>query len=144
MSHLLQRLRTLLLPAPLRDPRHRMGRRAEWVARWWLRTRRYRILASRYQTPFAEIDLVAVNGPDLVIVEVKSRQGDGEFTIHPEQRARLARAALWLDARFGRRATGVRVDLVRVGWSSYGYPSSIELEQAVIGEEELVRQPPGH
>ena len=37
--------------------RRRRGRRAEWIAAFWLRLKGYRILARGYRCPAGEIDL---------------------------------------------------------------------------------------
>ena len=49
------------------------GRRAEVWAAAWLMAKGYRILAFRWKTPLAEIDVVAKRGRVLAVVEVKSR-----------------------------------------------------------------------
>jgi hypothetical protein len=49
------------------------GRRAEWLAAWWLRLKGYRILARDLRTPVGEIDLIARRGRVLALVEVKAR-----------------------------------------------------------------------
>lgn len=52
-----------------------LGRRAEWLAAWWLRLKGYRVLARGFRTPLGEIDLVVRRGQVLAFVEVK-RRGD--------------------------------------------------------------------
>jgi len=88
-----------------------------------------RIVARRLRTPWAELDLVLHEAGRVVACEVKSTRADPAVRSSPmdsgdpthwrpaermsaRQRARLVRAARWLD---GRRA--VRVDLVEV-WIS--------------------------
>ncbi|MCA8960306.1 MAG: YraN family protein [Planctomycetes bacterium] len=117
------------------DPRPVQGRRAEWLAGWWLRAQGAHLLARRFPTPFAEVDLVVVDGSDLVVVEVKSRHGPGEINIHADQRARLVRAAQWIDAEYGRPTSGIRIDVIGVHWSErrWGWPT-IEREVGALGE----------
>ena len=72
------------------------GRRAEVLAAWWLRCKGYRILARDFRVKVGEIDLIARRGEVLALVEVKARQSeeDTTFAVRPEQRRRIARAAL--------------------------------------------------
>lgn len=91
------------------------GRRAEWLAALVLMAKGYRILGFRLKTPQGEIDLLAVKGEVLAVVEVK-RRADLQTALEcvsPEQRARLRRAGLALAARrkalMGRT---VRLDMV--------------------------------
>lgn len=91
------------------------GRRAEWVAALLLMAKGYRILGMRLRTPQGEVDLVAVRGGVLAIVEVKRRRTLEEalLAVGPGQRARLKRAGLALTARGGRaKPMIVRLDLV--------------------------------
>jgi putative endonuclease len=75
---------------------YRTGLFAEALCRWVLRLKGYRILASRYQSPLGEIDIVALSGNTLVVAEVKARPSEREAmeSILPRQRQRLQRAAL--------------------------------------------------
>ena len=70
------------------------GRRAEVIAALWLMAKGYRILGFRLKTRQAEIDLLAVRGRTLAVVEVK-RRGDlltALETVTFDQRDRLRRA----------------------------------------------------
>jgi len=71
------------------------GRRAEWLAAWWLRLRGYRILARGWRSPLGEIDLVAARGGILAFVEVKRRGEEAAAlrAVSAKQRARIERAA---------------------------------------------------
>jgi putative endonuclease len=91
------------------------GRRAEWVAALLLMAKGYRILGMRLRTPQAEVDLAAVRGPVLAVVEVKQRRTLEEalLAVSPAQRERLRRAGRALGSRLGRnRPSIVRLDLV--------------------------------
>src|SRR5277367_5338256 len=52
------------------------GRRSERFAARFLRKLGYRILAANVADPAGEIDLIALDGQTLVIVEVRSTAGD--------------------------------------------------------------------
>lgn len=71
------------------------GRRAEWLAAWWLRLQGYRILARGWRSPLGEIDLVAARGGILAFVEVKRRAEEAAAlrAVSAKQRARIERAA---------------------------------------------------
>ena len=91
------------------------GRRAEWAAALLLMAKGYRILGMRLRTPQGEVDLAAVRGSILAIVEVKRRRTLEEalMAVGPVQRARLRRAGSALTTRLGRaKPVVVRLDLV--------------------------------
>jgi putative endonuclease len=74
----------------------KFGHFGETIARWYLRFKGYRILASRYKTPVGEIDLIACRASVLVFIEVKARrhQGTLDQPVSPKQRQRIGRTAL--------------------------------------------------
>ncbi len=49
------------------------GRRAEFLACWFLRLKGYRILTQRFKTRQGEVDIIAKNRKHIVVVEVKQR-----------------------------------------------------------------------
>ena len=91
----------------LRDARRRrswdrdnaLGRRGEDLAHRFLRKQGYIIVARNYRLSSgdAEADLIARDGGDLVIVEVKTRATDDygppEQAVNPEKRRHLMRVA---------------------------------------------------
>jgi putative endonuclease len=84
---------------PITGPRRSAwlrGRRAEWLAAWWLRLKGYRILARDLRTPVGEIDLIARRGRVLALVEVKARPSleEAAWALTRFQKARIERAAL--------------------------------------------------
>ena len=103
------------------DGRGELGRRGEAVAEAFLRANRYTIVARNYRCRAGEIDLVALDGPVVVFVEVRSRRGTVAGTplesVDPRKRAQVARVAehfvtarRWhdRDARFD--VIGIRFD----------------------------------
>ena len=93
----------------------RSGRRAEVVAAVWLMAKGYRVLGFRLKTRQAEIDLLALRGQVLAVVEVKRRTKltAALEAVTPDQRERLRRAGLAIAA--SRPALGratVRLDLI--------------------------------
>jgi putative endonuclease len=91
------------------------GRRAEVLAAVWLMAKGYRILGFRLKTRQAEIDLLAVRGRVLAVVEVKRRTSLAAAleTVTLDQRERLRRAGLALAAgRPQLSGAAVRLDLI--------------------------------
>src|SRR5437867_5046778 len=77
------------------DGRRELGRRGEAVAEAFLRSQRYTIVARNYRCRAGEIDLVVLDGPVLVFVEVRSRRSTAAGTplesVDGRQQARVAR-----------------------------------------------------
>ena len=91
------------------------GRRGEVAAAVWLMLKGYRILGFRLKTAMAEIDLLAIRGRTLAVVEVK-RRGDlatALDAVGPDQRERLRRAgAMLAERRPALKGASVRLDLM--------------------------------
>ncbi len=91
------------------------GRRAEIAAALWLMAKGYRILGFRLRTRQAEIDLLALRGKVLAVVEVKRRTSllAALETVTADQRDRLRRAGLALAAGRPQLCNcSVRLDLI--------------------------------
>jgi putative endonuclease len=91
------------------------GRRAEVLAAVWLMAKGYRILGFRLKTRQAEIDLLAIRGPVLAVVEVKRRTNllAAMETVTFDQRERLRRAGAAVAAsRPALAGATVRLDLI--------------------------------
>ena len=99
--------------------RRARGRYGEAVAEEYLREHGFRIVARNVHLRHAEIDLVALEGETLCIVEVRLRSSDRygtpEESVDWRKRRRLARAARLLLARGNLpRFARVRFDVVAV------------------------------
>jgi putative endonuclease len=82
-----------------RTKAYRSGLFAETLAALLYRLKGYCIAASRYRSPVSEIDLVALKGKRLSVVEVKRRKTreDAAWTLPAKQRRRIVLAAqYWL------------------------------------------------
>jgi putative endonuclease len=91
------------------------GRRGEVLAAVWLMAKGYRILGFRLKTPQAEIDLLAIRGRTLAVVEVKRRTDllAALEAVSFDQRERLRRAGVALASRRPALAgAAVRLDLM--------------------------------
>lgn len=91
------------------------GRKSEVWAALWLMAKGYRIVGFRLKTPQAEIDILAMRGQVLAVVEVKRRTNllAAMETVTFDQRERLRRAGTALAARRPALAgAAVRLDLI--------------------------------
>lgn len=119
---LLDRLRH----AKLRNP----GRHGEDLAHRYLKKRGYTIVARNYRLAAgdAEADVIAWDGPELAIVEVKSREtaayGSPDRAVGKEKMRHLMRVAREYSRRANIPLQRVRFDVVTVILSS---PPQIEL-----------------
>ncbi len=107
------------MPAPKQRTRttYRTGLMAEALCRWALRLKGYRVVASRYRSGLGEIDIVAVRGRTLALVEVKARgsRRAASEAVTPRQQDRLTRAAAAFLARNPRyNRYDVRFDVMLV------------------------------
>jgi len=97
-----------------------LGRRGEDLAHRYLRRQGFTIVARNYRLASgdAEADLIAREGEDLVIVEVKTRQsteyGPPERAIGPEKQRHLVRVAREYARKTDTPLDRVRFDVVTV------------------------------
>ena len=95
----------------------RRGRRAEWIAVWWLRLKGYNILSLRFKCPAGEIDIIARRGQTLAFIEVKQRAdlNTALQAVPPRAWLRIARAAeLWTGQQSRFRSLDWRFDLIAI------------------------------
>ena len=91
------------------------GRRGEVLAALLLMFKGYRVLGFRLASPQGEIDLLAIKGGVLAVVEVKRRTTieTALEAVKPQQRERLRRAAASIAAgRPALKAATIRLDLI--------------------------------
>ena len=106
---------------------YRRGLWAEALCRLALRLKGYRILGTRVRTPVGEIDIVAVRGRVIALVEVKARptRSDGLMAITPRQITRLRRAAsAYLGRHQGYADYAIRFDAMLV--TPWRWPEHVE------------------
>jgi ribonuclease HII len=111
------------------------GRIGETYAADYLKSEGYEIVEANYRTRYGEIDLVAKEGGELVLVEVKTRSGVGfglpEEAVDKKKQARLVRMAYAyvMDKAW----TGsYRIDVLAVEVER-GRPTRIELFRHAVG-----------
>jgi len=105
---------------------HRRGHLSEYIALIHLMLKGYRILGFRLKTPEAEIDILALKGTRLAVIEVKQRRTvlEALHATGPVQQARLRQAARKLIARrTALRKFDLELDLYVV--STRGWPRHI-------------------
>lgn len=98
-------------------PKRATGNRGESQARQLLEARGMRWIASNWHCAAGELDLVMIDGDELVIVEVKTRTGEGsgraEESISRAKGARLLAAAEWFVSQHEDYASLIwRIDLL--------------------------------
>ena len=112
-----------------------VGREGEQVAVDYLTERGYRVLDRNWRCRLGELDIVALDGHELVVVEVKSRRstafGDPLEGVTDEKLTRLCvLAGAWRRAHPRVRAASSRIDLVGVLLPKHGHPSVNHLRGA--------------
>lgn len=96
-----------------------LGRRGETAAAEYLTSIGYRIVDRNWRCPAGEVDIVALDHGELVIVEVKTRTtrayGDPLEGVTDRKLTRLCvLAGAWRRAHRGVRSRGTRIDLIGV------------------------------
>lgn len=95
-----------------------VGAHGETLAAAHLTDAGFEIIDRNWRCAAGEIDIVAVEGDTVVIVEVKTRRGlgfgSGLEAVTPEKGARLRRLALRFLEAAGRTGAAVRIDVIAV------------------------------
>ncbi len=109
------------------EPHHlEIGRAGEALAEAFLKKRKFKCLARRFNTPMGELDLVMRDGDTLVFVEVKTladrRLKDPQDAVTPSKQAKLAKAARWYTALHRCDDRPCRFDVVSVIIPPEGQP----------------------
>lgn len=75
-----------------------VGKNGEDFAVRYLKSHGYKILERNYKTKYGEIDIIALDGPYIVFVEVKKREhmtyGEPEFSITKSKQLHITKSAL--------------------------------------------------
>jgi len=62
-----------------------LGKLGEMKAAQYLKSKNYIVLETNYRCSYGELDLVALDGPELVFVEVKTRRAPSNIDFEPEE-----------------------------------------------------------
>jgi len=110
------------------------GARSERHAAKYLRRKGYRILAANISDPAGEIDLLALHGETLVVVEVRSTsQADPQVaavTVDAAKQRRVAAAAIRFLSRRKLLGMNLRFDVLAIAWPPGSPPTVLHIEQA--------------
>jgi len=115
------------------DKRHELGRRGEELAAGHLEALGYRLEARNHVNPLGELDLVALDGETVVVVEVKSRGRAGRppaEAVNIRKRRKLVQvASMFLKLRRWQDRP-VRFDVVEVVSPPGGAPAINHIRRA--------------
>jgi putative endonuclease len=96
------------------------GTRSERAAARFLRHRGYRIIARNYTCQHGELDLVALDGPTLVFVEVRSTGSDDAqrpaASVDAVKQGRLTNLALYFSQQHHFLGRPARFDVLTLSW----------------------------
>ncbi len=96
------------------------GRRSERAGAKYLRKQGYRILGKNVEDRLGEIDLLALDGETIVVVEVRSSESrtfdELAATVNHEKQKRLTNALLRFVQRRKLWNVGVRFDILALRW----------------------------
>lgn len=110
--------------------RRERGIHSEALAEAYLRRRGYRILARNFRCRMGELDLVALDGDELVFVEVRSRTSEAygapEESIIRRKQKRLRRTAEYYLLHTGQTDAFCRFDVLGVVLDEAGRVRRIE------------------
>jgi putative endonuclease len=113
-----------------------LGRFGEAVAEGFLRRQGYEIVERNWRYRQGEIDLVARQGGDWVIVEVRTRRsrtcGTPEESLTVTKQRRLLRAAAAFFQERELEDVSWRIDLVAVELDRAGRPARVEVIPAAV------------
>jgi len=100
------------------DPRRLFGNSGEARAAKYLKNLGMKILARQYKTHIGEIDLVAMDGDEIVFVEVKTRRGTEfgypEESVTPKKLQKIAMVAEQYVREKKEEGRAWRVDVVAI------------------------------
>lgn len=103
----------------MQNQRQQLGQSGEERATQFLLQKGYRILARNLKSQYGEVDIVALDGPTLVIIEVKTKQSLA-FGLPAEMVTRAKQQKLRLLARqlaLANQKVNYRIDVIAIDWS---------------------------
>ena len=121
--------------------KHATGNRGERIARWFLRTKGYRILTTNFRVRGGEIDLVCRQDDTLVFVEVKTRSNrlggypEEAVTVRKMQRLQTA-IDVYLQRHLDARLP-IRIDVISITVGGQTWPTVNHFQNITI--EDLTR-----
>lgn len=118
--------------------RKALGAQGEARAAAYLHARSYHILARNWRCSIGEADIIAQQGGDLVIIEVRTRRGllateQAIASITPAKQLKLMKLAYAYQLQHDLAHLGLRIDVVTVALDSTG--AHVELIESAVSEE---------
>jgi putative endonuclease len=111
------------------NSRQRLGRSGEETIAKYLQKHGYKILVKNYRCKVGEIDIIAMDGPYLVFIEVKTRSGLGfgspASSVNTRKQKQISRAAQYYLAEQQLFDSPARFDVVSILWAD-GKPMQID------------------
>ena len=114
--------------------RKNLGKKGEKSALDYLKNNGYKILGQNLRYKFGEIDILAQDEEDIVLVEVKTKSGD-EFGEPSEEVDYFKRKKLWQLARFINQkypSKNIRIDVISIKMNEN--PELEHIKNAVLEE----------
>ncbi len=111
------RAKTSPRPGQKRIAAEKRGRRAEFIAAWFLRFKGYRIIERRFRTKSGEVDLIARKGDLVAMIEVKARQSLGQAhdaVGHTAQQRIISAGDYWLAKQADYARLSIRYDIIAI------------------------------
>ena len=113
--------------------RQKLGRRGEDLAAEFLVSQGFQVLGRNLRYRFGEIDILALEGQVLAVVEVKTQKTaaylDPVYKVGPAKQRKLWQLATLISAE--NAGCNVRVDVVTVSWSLAGEPIITHLKNVL-------------
>jgi putative endonuclease len=132
-----ERIRKLLVPGRSLRNRKELGRRGEEIAEQFLSKAGYKILGRRTHLGEVEVDLLAMEGDVLVLVEVKTRTRKSQvlafWQVNRGKRQRLRRALRTLARKVGAGFSSARCDVIVVVLPDSPHPEIFHFKNVPLG-----------
>jgi putative endonuclease len=114
-----------------------LGKQGERIARGYLEDRGYVFVAANWHCQVGELDLVMIDGDDLVFAEVKTRRGErsgrAEEAVSSSKVAKVLASAEWFLADHPELQERIwRCDIVAVTISSERHPEITHYVNAIV------------
>jgi putative endonuclease len=117
--------------------RKNLGLLGENLALKHLKSKGYKILQRNFHSIFGEIDIIGIEGGDLVFIEVKTRWsqsfGSPEEAIIPWKIKRIIRAGEYFQLLHPQLPQSLRLDAVVIELDDQGEPKRIEILKNLTG-----------
>ncbi|HBK35201.1 TPA: YraN family protein [Candidatus Uhrbacteria bacterium] len=121
------------------DARKQFGNKGESLAASFLKEKGMRILTHQYRSPVGEIDLICLDGEELVFVEVKTRSsqvyGFPEESITPKKIQHLLHVAQHYLQQTSVKQLSWRIDVIAISYSKELSPEIMHFPAIDIPEQ---------